>query len=479
MSYLCIDQHIEDGYGDEVALIYDSAVRQNMIKYTYNDLKIEVEKLAGGLKSLGLKKGDTSVIYMPMIPHAIFSMLACARLGITHSVVFGGFAPKELALRIDDIKPKVLLTATSGIEVDRIIPYKPMVDEAIKMAKHKPDNVIIHNRKLGAENPQQSYDIDYDTFVEKSEPETFLPLNSDHPLYVLYTSCTTGSPKGIMRDTGGYAVALKYSMTNVYDAKPDETFWAASDIGWAVGHSFTTYAPLINRTKTVLYEGKPVKTPDAGAFWRVIEEHQVNVMFVAPTAFRAIKREDPEGKLIKKYDISSLKYQFLAGERCDEQTLNWTKKHLKVPVVDHWWQTESGWPIISNFMNSDQPIDQPVSSVGRPVPGYQVDILDEDGELVSENTEGYVSIKLPLPPGFMSGLWGSIERYRAGYLNRFPEYYFSGDGGYKDDKGNIFITGRIDDVINVSGHRLSTAALEEAIASHDVISECAVIRDGR
>lgn len=475
MSYLCIDQHIEDGYGDEVALIYDSAVRQNIIKYTYNDLKKEVEKLAGGLKSLGLKKGDTSVIYMPMIPHAIFSMLACARLGITHSVVFGGFAPKELALRIDDIKPKVLLTATSGIEVDRIIPYKPMVDEAIKMAEHKPENVIIHNRKLGAENPQQSYDIDYDTFVEKSEPETYLPLNSDHPLYVLYTSGTTGSPKGIMRDTGGYAVALKYSMTNVYDAKPDETFWAASDIGWAVGHSFTTYAPLINRTKTVLYEGKPVKTPDAGAFWRVIEEHKVNVMFVAPTAFRAIKREDPEGKLIKKYDISSLKYQFLAGERCDEQTLKWTQKHLQVPVVDHWWQTESGWPIISNFMNADQAIEQPVSSVGRPVPGYQVDILDEDGETVSENTEGYVSIKLPLPPGFMSGLWGSIERYRAGYLSKFPEYYFSGDGGYKDEKGNIFITGRIDDVINVSGHRLSTAALEEAIASHDVIAECAVI----
>jgi acetyl-CoA synthetase len=474
MSYLCIDKHIEDGFGDEVAIIYDSAVRQQVIKYTYKEVKSEVERLAGGLRSLGVDKGDTVVIYMPMIPHALFGMLACARIGAIHSVVFGGFAPKELSMRIDDAKPKAIITATSGIEVDRIIPYKPMVDEAIELAEHKPDHVIIHNRKLGAKNPKSGRDIDYDYLVENAAPADCIPVSADHPLYVLYTSGTTGSPKGIIRDTGGYATALKYSMDNIYGVKPGDTYWAASDVGWVVGHSYIVYAPMINRNATVVYEGKPIKTPDAGAFWRVIQDHEVNVMFTAPTAFRAIKREDPNGLLIKKYDISSLKYQFLAGERCDENTLNWAKEHLQIPVIDHWWQTESGWPIVSNFMGYDH-LDQPAGSAGRAVPGYAIEILDEEGNQLAANEEGYVTIKLPTPPGFMKGLWGSIERYRAGYLSRFPGYYFSGDGGYMDKEGNVFITGRIDDVINVSGHRLSTAALEEVVAGHNVVAECAVV----
>ena len=474
MSYLCIDQHIDAGHGDEVALIYDSAVRQKVIKYTYKDIQQEVSKLAGGLESLNVKKGDTVVVYMPMIPHALFSMLACARIGAIHSVVFGGFAPNELAMRINDAKPKALLTATSGIEVDRIIPYKPMVDEALEIADHQPEHVIIHNRKLGAKNPRKAIDVDYDELVESSTPADYVTLASDHPLYVLYTSGTTGSPKGVVRDTGGYATALQYSMNAIYGIEPGETFWAASDVGWVVGHSYIIYAPMINRNTTVIYEGKPVKTPDAGSFWRVIQDHKVNVMFTAPTAFRAIKREDPEGKLIREHDISSLRYQFLAGERCDENTLNWAKENLQVPVIDHWWQTESGWPIVSNFMGYDD-FEQPVGSAGKAVPGYHIVILDEEGNEVEANQEGYVTIKLPLPPGFMSGLWGSIERYRAGYLNKFPGYYFSGDGGYIDENDNVFITGRIDDVINISGHRLSTAALEEVVAAHDVVAECAVV----
>ena len=378
MSYLCIDQHVDAGYGDDIALIYDSAVRQKVIKYTYKEIQNEVAKLAGGLISLNVKKGDTVLIYMPMIPHAVFSMLACARIGAIHSVVFGGFAPNELAMRIDDAKPKALLTATSGIEVDRIIPYKPMVDEALEIADHQPEHVIIHNRKLGAKNPKKPIDIDYDELVKNAKANDYVSLPSDHPLYILYTSGTTGSPKGVVRDTGGYATALQYSMDTIYGIKPGETFWAASDVGWVVGHSYIVYAPMINRNTTIVYEGKPVKTPDAGSFWRVIQDHQVNVMFTAPTAFRAIKREDPDGKLLQKYDISSLHYQFLAGERCDEDTLSWAKEHLQIPVIDHWWQTESGWPIVSNFMGYDK-FEQPVGSVGKAVPGYHIAILDKMG----------------------------------------------------------------------------------------------------
>ena len=474
LSYLCLDQHIDAGHGDQTALIYDSAVRHHKLYYSFNELKEEVEKLAGGLQSLGVQKGDTVIIYMPMIPQAVASMLACARIGAIHSVVFGGFAPNELALRINDAKPKVLITATSGIEIDRIIPYKPMVDEAIDIANVKPEKVIVYNRELGADKPEKDYDIDYETLVGQSEPASYVPVDSTHPSYVLYTSGTTGLPKGVQRDTGGYATALKFSMKYVYGANEGNVYWAASDVGWVVGHSYIVYGPLINRNTTVLYEGKPIKTPDASAYWRVISDHKVNVMFTAPTAFRAIKREDPDGKFIEQYDISSLKFQFLAGERCDEATLKWAEENLKVPVIDHWWQTESGWPIVSNFMGMDH-FPAKVGSAGKAVPGYQVDILTEDGQLAEANEEGFVSIKLPTPPGFMPTLWKNTDRYKAGYLSRFPGYYFSGDGGYKDEDGYIFITGRVDDVINVSGHRLSTSALEEVVASHNVVAECAVV----
>ncbi|GGE07870.1 acetate--CoA ligase [Psychroflexus salis] len=474
LSYLCIDQHIEDGFGDEIAVIYDSAVRQKQIKYTYKQVHEKVAKLAGGLRDLGVEKGDRVIIYMPMISQALFSMLACTRIGAIHSVVFGGFAPDELAMRIEDAKPKVIITATSGIELDRLIPYKPMIDEAIEKSNHEVEHVVVFNRKLGAEFEEKAYDVDYVKLLEKSNPVEAIALKSSDPSYILYTSGTTGKPKGVVRDTGGYAVGLKYSMEHIYGTKPGDTFWAASDVGWVVGHSYIVYAPLIHRNATVIYEGKPVKTPDAGAFWRVIEDHKVNVMFTAPTAFRAIKREDPKGEFIKKHDISSLKYQFLAGERCDEATMKWAQEKLGIPVIDHWWQTESGWSIAANFMGTDpQPVK--IGSSGKPVPGYDLQILSADGEVLPVGQEGYLCSKLPLPPGFMQTLWQNHERYKNGYLSKFPGYYFSGDGGYIDEDGYVFITGRIDDVINVSGHRLSTAALEEVVALHPAVAECAVI----
>lgn len=474
LSYLCIDQHVEDGFGDEIAIIYDSAVRQKQIKYTYKEVQEKVAKLAGGLRDLGVEKGDRVIIYMPMISQALFSMLACTRIGAIHSVVFGGFAPDELAMRINDAKPKVILTATSGIELDRLIAYKPMLDEAIKKSDHEVEHVVVFNRKLGAEFEEKDYDVDYVELMEKSKPVDPVALKSSDPSYILYTSGTTGKPKGVVRDTGGYAVGLKYSMENIYGTKPGDTFWAASDVGWVVGHSYIVYAPLIHRNATIIYEGKPTKTPDAGAFWRVIEDHKVNVMFTAPTAFRAIKKEDPKGEFIKKHDISSLKYQFLAGERCDEATMKWAQEKLGIPVIDHWWQTESGWSIAANFMGSDpQPVK--IGSSGKPVPGYNLEILSADGEILPAGEEGYLCSKLPLPPGFMQTLWQNHERYKNGYLSKFPGYYFSGDGGYIDEDGYVFITGRIDDVINVSGHRLSTAALEEVVAMHPAVAECAVV----
>ncbi len=474
LSYLCIDKHIEDGFGDQVALIYDSAVRHWKIKYTFNELKEQVEKIAGGLKALGVTKGDTVIIYMPMIPHAIFSMLACARIGAIHSVVFGGFAAAELATRIEDACPKVLITATSGIEIDRIIPYKPMVDEAIDLSSHKPEKVIVYNRNLGADKPEKDYDVDYEELVKDAEPATYVPVASTHPSYFLYTSGTTGKPKGVQRDTGGYAVALKYSIKTIYGMNEGDVFWAASDVGWVVGHSYICYGPLINRNTTVLFEGKPIKTPDASAFWRVVEEHKVNGMFTAPTAIRAIKREDPDGEFIAKHDLSSLKYLFLAGEHCDEATLQWSQKALQIPVIDHWWQTESGWPMVANCMGME-PLAAKVGAAGKPVPGYHIEILNEDGYPVKPNEEGLVAVKLPLPPGFMPTLWKNNERFKAGYLQRFPGYYFSGDGGYIDEEGYVFITGRIDDVINVSGHRLSTTAMEEVVAMHPAVAECVVV----
>ena len=474
ICYLALDKHIQDGHGDQIALIYDSPVTQTVKKYTFSEVKTEVAKLAGGMLSLGLKKGNTAIIYMPMIPQAAFAMLACARIGVTHSVVFGGFAPHELAIRIDDCKPKAIITASSGIEIDRLIAYKPLVDEAIELASHRPKKVIVFNRKLGARVPFKKYDVDYDALVYGSEETPCVPVSSTHPLYVLHTSGTTGKPKGIVRDTGGYAVALKFSMKYIYGVKENEVFWAASDVGWVVGHSFIVYGPLINRNTTIIFEGKPIKTPDASTFWRIIEEHKVNTMFTAPTAIRAIKKEDPNGDFIKKYDLSSLKTQFLAGERCDVATLEWYLEHIPVPAIDHWWQTESGWPMIANMMGVEYLPIKP-GSVGKAVCGFDIKIFDEKGTELGPNEEGYVVLKLPLPPGTLMDLWNDNPRFKAGYLNKFPGYYFSGDGGFKDEDDYIFITGRVDDVINVAGHRLSTAEMEEIVASHHSVAECAVI----
>ncbi|POS01129.1 propionyl-CoA synthetase [Flavobacterium croceum DSM 17960] len=472
--YLAVDKHIEDGFGEQTAIIYDSPVTQTVKKYTYNQIKSEIAKLAGGLQSLGLEKGDTVVIYMPMIPQAVFAMLACARIGVTHSVVFGGFAPHELAIRIDDCKPKAIITASSGIEIERLIAYKPLVDEAIELAEHKPQNVVILNRKLGARIPFKKYDIDYDALVYGSEEASCVPVNGQHPLYVLYTSGTTGKPKGIVRDTAGYVTALKFSMKYIYGVNEGEVFWAASDVGWVVGHSYIAYGPLLNRNTTVVFEGKPIRTPDASTFWRVISEHRVSVMFTAPTAIRAIKKEDPNGEFIKQYDLSCLRTQFLAGERCDISTLEWYRSHIPVPAIDHWWQTESGWPMICNMMGVEYLPIKP-GSAGKSVSGYNIQILGENGQELGPNEEGYVVIKLPLPPGTLTGLWNDEMRFKMGYLNKFEGYYFSGDGGFKDEDGYIYITGRVDDVINVAGHRLSTAEMEEIVSSHHSVAECAVI----
>ncbi|WP_415580280.1 AMP-binding protein [Flavobacterium longum] len=474
MCYLTIDKHIADGHGNDIALIYDSPVTQTVKKYTFNEVKTEVAKLAGGLQALGFGKGDTAIIYMPMIPQTAFAMLACARIGVIHSVVFGGFAPHELAVRIDDCKPKVIITASSGIEIDRLIAYKPLVDEAIEVAEYKPEKVIVLNRKLGARVPFKKYDVDYGALVYGSEEADCVPVESHHPLYILYTSGTTGKPKGIVRDTGGYATALLFSMKYIYDSAPGETFWAASDMGWAVGHSYILYGPLLNRNSTVIFEGKPVRTPDASTFWRVIADHKVRVMFTAPTAIRAIKKEDPDGLLIKNYDLTCLKYQFLAGERCDVPTLEWYRSHIPVPVIDHWWQTESGWPMLANQMGLE-PLPIKPGSATKPVCGYDIRIFNEAGQELPAGEEGLVVIKLPLPPGNMLGLWENEARFKAGYFSKFEGYYLAGDGGYKDTDGYCYITGRVDDVINVAGHRLSTADMEEAVSTHHHVAECAVV----
>ncbi|HCD51418.1 MAG TPA: propionyl-CoA synthetase [Balneolaceae bacterium] len=474
-SYLALDAHIEEGRGDQVALIYDSPVTQSTKKFTYNELRDQVSRLAGGMKRLGVEKGDTVIIYMPMIPQAVVSMLACARLGAVHSVVFGGFAPHELAIRIDDAKPKAIITATSGIEFDRILPYKPMVDEAVQLAEHKPEHVIVYNRRLGAIRPDAENDIDYATLMKIAEPTRCTEVDATDPLYILYTSGTTGKPKGIIRDNGGHAVAMHFSMKYVYGIHPREVFWAASDVGWVVGHSYIVYAPLIYGCPTVLFEGKPVKTPDASTFWRVISDHDVRVMFTAPTAIRAIKKEDPNGEFIKQFNMDGLKYLFLAGERCDVSTLEWAKEHLNVPVIDHWWQTESGWPIVANMMGLEQHFDIKPGSATKPVSGYNVQVLRQDGSRCDPNEEGYVAIKLPLPPGTLPNLWGDTERFYHGYLKTFDGYYFSGDGGYIDEDGYVFITGRVDDIINVAGHRLSTAEMEEVVDKHPDVAECCVV----
>ena len=464
---------MENGRGEQTALIYDSPVTHSIKKYSYRELLDLVSRFAGGLQANGIGKGDTVVIYMPMIPQAVIAMLACARIGAIHSVVFGGFAPHELAMRIDDALPKAIISASYGIEFDKIIPYKPLVDRAIEEAVHKPPVHIFYERTAGYDELDGVSEIDY-TKLLQSAPVACVPVLSGDPLYFLYTSGTTGKPKGIIRDHGGYATALKFSMDHFYDAKSGEVFWAASDVGWVVGHSYIVYGPLLQGCTTVLYEGKPIRTPDAAAFWRVISEHAVNVMFTAPTAIRAIKKEDHEGDGIRRYDLSSLKYLFLAGERCDPATYHWIKDLLKIPVIDHWWQTETGWPMVG-LMMGDQHFPAKAGSAGLPVCGYEIHILSDEGMELGKGKEGYIAAKLPLPPGCLPTLWKNDDRFIAGYLQHFPGYYQTGDGGYLDEEGYCFIMGRVDDVINVSGHRLSTGEMEELVASHPAIAECAVM----
>lgn len=475
--FLAVDKHVKDGFGDQTAIIYDSPVTNRIIKYTYSQVLEHVSKFAGGLKKLGLEKGDTAIIYMPMIPESVFAMLACARLGVTHSVVFGGFAPQELAIRIDDCNPKAIITASSGMEVSRRIPYLPFVKEAMTMSEHQPEHIVAFDRKLLGNRVDFKNDsslVDFEKLMTESEPTDCVSVKSTHPLYILYTSGTTGKPKGVVRDNGGHAVAMKFSMQNIYGVKEGETFWAASDIGWAVGHSYSVYGPLINRNTTIIFEGKPIGTPDAGTFWRVIEEHKVVAMFTAPTAIRAIKKEDPEGKFIKKYDLSSLRTQFLAGERCDVATLDWYDEFVGVPAIDHWWQTESGRAMLG-LMPGVEDVKIKRASAGKPIPGYDIKIFSEEGYELEAHHEGYLVIKLPLAPGAMMGIWGDPERFKFGYLAKFPGYYFSGDGAIKDEDGYVFVTGRVDDVINVAGHRLSTAEMEEVVAAHKEVAECCVV----
>ena len=472
--YNAIDHHVFKGRGEQIALIYDSPVTHTIRKITYQELLDGVSKSAGLLSSFGVKKGDRVIIYMPMIPEAIISMLACARIGAIHSVVFGGFAANELAIRIDDAKPKLVISASCSIEDNKVIEYKPLLDRAIGMANHKPEKCIIYQRKQVKAILRKGRDFDWEEAMGSASPVDCVPVSSTDPLYILYTSGTTGIPKGVVRDHGGHAVALKWSMKYVYGVEPNDIFWAASDIGWVVGHSYIVYGPLLNGCTTVLYEGKPVGTPDAGAFWRVISEHRVRVLFTAPTAIRAIKRDDPNGDFFNKYDLSHLKYLFLVGERLDPDTYYWINNLLKKPIVDHWWQTETGWPVASNCMGLE-PLPIKAGSSTKPVPGYQVEILNSDGYVLPRGTEGIVAIKLPLPPGTLMTLWEKDAKFKMSYLDLFPGYYFTGDGGYFDQDGYLYIMGRVDDVMNVAGYRLSTGAIEEVIAKHPDVAECAVV----
>lgn len=475
--YNALDRHVERGRADQTALIYDSPVTNTIQKFTYAELLDMVARFAGGLKSVGVGKGDTVIIYMPMIPQAAVAMLACARLGAVHSVVFGGFAPHELAIRIDDAKPKVVITASGALEGARILEYKPMIDKAIELAKHKPEKCIIFQRQFVKAALFRERDLDWQQLAAGAEPAACVPVKATDPLYILYTSGTTGIPKGIVRDNGGHAVALRWSLEHIYNTGPGEVFWSASDVGWVVGHSYIIYGPLITGCTTVMYEGKPVGTPNPGAFWRVISQHGVKTLFTAPTAFRAIKRDDPIGEYIKKFDLSCFKYLFLAGERLDPDTYHWAHDRLKKPVIDHWWQTETGWPITANCMGIEEFTVKPGSST-KPVPGFDVQILDPEGKVLGPKQEGLVVIKLPLPPGTLPTLWNANERFLQAYMNMFPGYYFTADGGYRDEDGYVFVMGRVDDVINVAGHRLSTGEMEEIIATHPDVAECAVIGAG-
>ena len=469
-----LDRHVANGRGEQAAIIYDSPVTGSQRTISYGELRDEVALFAGALVNNGVKQGDRVIIYMPMIPEAVVAVLACARIGAVHSVVFGGFAPNELATRIDDATPKAIVSASCGIEPSRLVEYKPLLDQALDLAKHKPQHCIILQRPQVEAALSTPRDVDWNDALASATPHDCVPVEATDPLYLLYTSGTTGQPKGIVRDNGGHAVALHWTMKNIYGVEPGEVYWAASDIGWVVGHSYIIYGPLLHGNTTILYEGKPVGTPDAGAFWRVASEHKVATLFTAPTAFRAIRQQDPDGDFIPKYDLSSLRALFLAGERCDPDTLHWAENKLGIPVIDHWWQTETGWSIAANCLGIElAPVK--AGSVGRAAPGWEVRALDEGGRDVAPGDVGAIACKLPLPPGTLPGLWNAEARFRKSYLETFPGYYETGDAGFIDEDGYIFVMSRTDDVINVAGHRLSTGAIEEVLAAHDDVAECAVI----
>ncbi len=469
-----LDRHVRDGRGDQAALLYDSPVTGQVRTYSYRQLLDVVARFAGALAREGVERGDRVVIYMPMVPEAVIAMLACARIGAVHSVVFGGFGAPELAARIADCEAKLVVCASCGIGPTGVIAYKPLVDQAMELVGDGPQRCIVLQRPQGEGALVPGRDVEWQKALDGAEPAPCVPVRSTDPLYILYTSGTTGLPKGIVRDNGGHAVALEWSMGAVYDVGPGEVFWAASDIGWVVGHSYIVYAPLLHGCTTVLYEGKPVGTPDAGAFWRVCADHGVNVLFAAPTAVRAIKREDPEGRLLRPHDLSALRTLFLAGERCDPDTLGWAGRHLERPVIDHWWQTESGWPMAANCLGLEQLPVKP-GSVTKPVPGYDIHVLDQEGYDVPVGETGAICVRLPLPPGFAPTLWRADDRFEAAYLSSYPGWYLTADAGYVDEDGYLFVMSRTDDVINVAGHRLSTGQIEEVLASHPDVAECAVV----
>jgi propionyl-CoA synthetase len=472
--YNALDLHIENGRGEQPALIYDSPVTGIARSYTYREFRDQVALFAGVLKGLGVTQGDRVVIYMPMIPEAVIAMLACARIGAVHSVVFGGFAAKELATRIDDAKPRVIASASCGIEGKKVIPYKPLLDQAIELGAHKPEHCVIYQRPMERAAMSEGRDLDWDEAMAAARPADCVPVAATDPLYILYTSGTTGQPKGVVRDNGGHMVALKWTMKAIYDVDAGDVFWAASDVGWVVGHSYIVYGPLFRGCTTLLFEGKPVGAPDAGVFWRVISQHKVRALFTAPTAFRAIKRDDPDGRLIRNYDLSSLHYLFLAGERSDPDTLQWAERMLKVPVIDHWWQTETGWAICANCMGLHAfPVKY--GSPTKPAPGWNVQVLDSVGQPVEKGDIGSLVVKLPLPPGTLPTLWQNDARYIDAYLSRYPGYYETADAGFIDEDGYVSVMSRTDDIINVAGHRLSTGAMEQVLAAHPQVAECAVL----
>lgn len=472
--YVALDQHVAQGRGDQTALIYDSPVTATTEHFSYSQLLHKTATIAGGLSELGVLKGDVVIIYMPMVPETVAAMLACARIGAIHSVVFGGFAAKELAMRIDDASPKVVMAASCGIEVDRVIPYQPLLNDAIDLAAHKPEHVVMLQREQCAATLTAPRDIDWRSWEAAALSVDCVPVQATDPLYVLYTSGTTGKPKGIVRDNGGHAVALNYSMSAVYGVNSGDVYWAASDVGWVVGHSYIVYGPLFAGCTTVLYEGKPVKTPDAGAFWRVLAEHRVKSFFVAPTAFRAMRKEDPNCDFLKQYDISSLQYQFVAGERLDPPTYHWLTEHLHVPVIDHWWQTETGWSICANMAGIEL-LESKAGSCSLPAPGWDLRVLNADGQEVGPNQEGAIVLKAPLPPSCFPTVWQDHQRYEESYWSQYPGFYLTGDGGFRDEDGYVYVMGRTDDVINVAGHRLSTGRIEEVVAEHPAVAECAVV----